>query len=156
MKTGDVTLDELYGLQPLESNASAATEVGKGKLDLRKYVQKYTCICTHVYVYIMCINYVFINVYMYTYEGGIQAKKSSATSSSNTAGIVSCPVCFEVVAGLRFAPHLEKCLNGGKRGIGYMYVYVYICITIHVFMCIFTDICKHLYVSISIHRRYAS
>lgn len=28
---------------------------------------------------------------------------------------VSCPVCFEPVAGARFAPHLEKCMNGGKR-----------------------------------------
>ena len=29
---------------------------------------------------------------------------------------VTCPVCKENVAGQRFAPHLEKCLNGGKRG----------------------------------------
>ena len=29
---------------------------------------------------------------------------------------ISCPVCKETVAGQRFAPHLEKCLNGGKRG----------------------------------------
>jgi hypothetical protein len=152
VKTGDVTLDELYGIQPLESNAIAATEVGKGKLDLSKYGHKYTCI----YVYIMCINYVYINVYICTCVGGIQAKKSSAASSSNSAGIVSCPVCFEVVAGLRFAPHLEKCLNGGKRGIGYMYMYVYICITMHVFMCIYMDNCKYVYIFISIHRRYAS
>jgi hypothetical protein len=27
-----------------------------------------------------------------------------------------CPVCLELVGGLRFAPHLEKCMNGGKRG----------------------------------------
>jgi len=77
VKTGDMTLDELYGIQPLESNAIATTEVVKG---------------------------------------GIQAKKNGSTSSSNSAGIVSCPVCYEIVAGLRFAPHLEKCLNGGKRG----------------------------------------
>jgi Sgf11 (transcriptional regulation protein) len=31
---------------------------------------------------------------------------------------VTCPVCYETVAGQRFAPHLEKCLNGGKRGGG--------------------------------------
>lgn len=29
---------------------------------------------------------------------------------------VTCPVCKENVVGQRFAPHLEKCLNGGKRG----------------------------------------
>jgi hypothetical protein len=37
------------------------------------------------------------------------------TAGSN-ASVVSCPVCAENVSGLRFAPHLEKCLNGGKRG----------------------------------------
>ena len=40
-------------------------------------------------------------------------KKFSSSSQSN---IVTCPVCKETVAGQRFAPHLEKCLNGGKRG----------------------------------------
>jgi hypothetical protein len=33
----------------------------------------------------------------------------------NSSGIVSCPVCRENVSGQRFALHLEKCLNGGKR-----------------------------------------
>jgi hypothetical protein len=32
-----MTLDELYGIQPLESNAIATTEVVKGKLDLYVY-----------------------------------------------------------------------------------------------------------------------
>ena len=30
--------------------------------------------------------------------------------------MIICSVCFEKVSGIRFAPHLEKCLNGGKRG----------------------------------------
>jgi len=30
--------------------------------------------------------------------------------------LIICSVCFEKVSGIRFAPHLEKCLNGGKRG----------------------------------------
>lgn len=30
--------------------------------------------------------------------------------------VVQCPLCLEHVAGTRFAPHLEKCMNGGKRG----------------------------------------
>ena len=30
--------------------------------------------------------------------------------------LVSCPMCSEKIAGVRFAPHLERCMNGGKRG----------------------------------------
>jgi hypothetical protein len=30
--------------------------------------------------------------------------------------IVTCPICNDVVSGQRFAPHLEKCMKGGKRG----------------------------------------
>ena len=43
----------------------------------------------------------------------IDNRKNYSSSQSN---IVTCPVCYETVAGQRFAPHLEKCLNGGKRG----------------------------------------
>ena len=38
------------------------------------------------------------------------------TSTSSQPNIVTCPVCYATVAGTRFAPHLEKCLNGGTRG----------------------------------------
>jgi hypothetical protein len=31
--------------------------------------------------------------------------------------LVICPICFEQVSGTRFAPHLDKCMRGGKRGI---------------------------------------
>mmetsp|Transcript_17772 Transcript_17772/g.29713 ORF Transcript_17772/g.29713 Transcript_17772/m.29713 type:complete len:226 (-) Transcript_17772:26-703(-) len=31
---------------------------------------------------------------------------------------VPCPVCRQSVGGVRFAPHLEKCLNGGQRVSG--------------------------------------
>ncbi len=37
-------------------------------------------------------------------------------SSSSSSRNVTCPICNELVAGTRFAPHLEKCMNGGKRG----------------------------------------
>ena len=37
---------------------------------------------------------------------------------SSQPKIVACPICGETVAGQRFAPHLEKCINGGKRGGG--------------------------------------
>lgn len=29
---------------------------------------------------------------------------------------VTCQLCKEQVAGARYAPHLERCMNGGKRG----------------------------------------
>lgn len=29
---------------------------------------------------------------------------------------ISCNICGEQVAGSRYAPHLERCMNGGKRG----------------------------------------
>ncbi len=39
------------------------------------------------------------------------------TSKASTISLtVACPICGDVVAGTRFAPHLEKCMNGGKRG----------------------------------------
>ena len=38
--------------------------------------------------------------------------------TSSQPKIVACPICGETVAGQRFAPHLEKCINGGKRGGG--------------------------------------
>lgn len=40
---------------------------------------------------------------------------SSSAMSINNSKTVTCPVCTELVAGTRFAPHLEKCMNGGKR-----------------------------------------
>lgn len=30
---------------------------------------------------------------------------------------VICQICKESVAGVRYAPHLERCMNGGKRGV---------------------------------------
>ena len=38
------------------------------------------------------------------------------TNGSLSSTVVGCPLCKEVVSGHRFAPHLEKCMNGGKRG----------------------------------------
>jgi hypothetical protein len=61
--------------------------------------------------------------------GGLLSKAAFATKPSgkatNAGGgksgknnfpmIAQCPVCLEQVSGMRFAPHLEKCINGGKR-----------------------------------------
>lgn len=30
--------------------------------------------------------------------------------------LVTCPECEQLISGHRFAPHLEKCMRGGKRG----------------------------------------
>lgn len=53
------------------------------------------------------------------YEIGMQA------SSGASNGTVNCPICNELVSGKRFAPHLEKCMNGGKRGSKRHYDYLH-------------------------------
>jgi len=40
---------------------------------------------------------------------------SGKSGKNNFPMIAQCPVCLEQVSGTRFAPHLEKCINGGKR-----------------------------------------
>ncbi|KAJ1431503.1 hypothetical protein B484DRAFT_448327 [Ochromonadaceae sp. CCMP2298] len=47
---------------------------------------------------------------------GMESLGFEKEKKGSNASVVSCPVCAENVSGLRFAPHLEKCLNGGKRG----------------------------------------
>ena len=50
-------------------------------------------------------------------NGGSSNSNSNGSSQGNNNGlIVSCPICYEQVSGLRFANHLEKCMRGGKRG----------------------------------------
>ena len=53
-----------------------------------------------------------------------KVKPPNANGGANGSGkphknlhpmVVQCPICLESVAGTRFAPHLEKCMNGGKR-----------------------------------------
>jgi hypothetical protein len=41
----------------------------------------------------------------------------SSSSSNWMNRTVVCPLCKESVAGVRYAPHLERCMNGGKRGV---------------------------------------
>jgi hypothetical protein len=47
------------------------------------------------------------------------------TNNGPSSGTVNCPICNELVAGRRFAPHLEKCMNGGKRGSKRHYDYLH-------------------------------
>ena len=53
-------------------------------------------------------------------NGGSSSSSSNNNNGSNHGNsnglIVSCPICYEQVSGLRFANHLEKCMRGGKRG----------------------------------------
>ena len=44
-----------------------------------------------------------------------QPQEPAPTTKLHTITVV-CPICSESVGGSRFAPHLEKCMNGGKRG----------------------------------------
>ena len=51
-------------------------------------------------------------------KNGAIAKKSQGfglNTSSFGSQIAQCPICSQLVAGSRFAPHLERCLGGGKR-----------------------------------------
>jgi len=47
------------------------------------------------------------------------------SSSGAASGTVNCPICHELVSGKRFAPHLERCMNGGKRGAKRNYDYLH-------------------------------
>ena len=44
------------------------------------------------------------------------AKAPPAAKAAYFPMTVQCPLCLAVISGTRFAPHLEKCMNGGKRG----------------------------------------
>lgn len=51
------------------------------------------------------------------------SSSSSSNHNVNNKNIV-CPVCNELVAAVRFAYHLEKDMNGGKRGTRKHYDYL--------------------------------
>lgn len=48
--------------------------------------------------------------------GGKGKAHNTSKASSNAIPNVTCAICKESVSGSRFAVHLEKCMNGGKRG----------------------------------------
>jgi len=60
-------------------------------------------------------------------QAGNDANQQSGSNggSSAASSSVNCPVCNELVSGRRFAPHLEKCMNGGKRGSKRHYDYIH-------------------------------
>lgn len=53
------------------------------------------------------------------------APASSSSGSSGMNKTVICQLCKESVAGVRYAPHLERCMNGGKRGARRHYDYLH-------------------------------
>lgn len=53
------------------------------------------------------------------------APASSSSGSSWMNKTVICQLCKESVAGVRYAPHLERCMNGGKRGARRHYDYLH-------------------------------
>lgn len=44
------------------------------------------------------------------------AKAQPPAKAAHFSMTVQCPLCLASISGSRFAPHLEKCMNGGKRG----------------------------------------
>ena len=69
--------------------------------------------CIWNYYLIVILKYFIINL------------GNQTSSSSSSANNVNCPICSELVSGKRFAPHLEKCMNGGKRGSKRHYDYLH-------------------------------
>jgi len=45
-----------------------------------------------------------------------RASLKDSASGMGSFRSVKCPMCYETIGGQRFAPHLEKCMKGGKRG----------------------------------------
>ena len=95
LHTGCMTLDEIYDVIPLGLEDSVRPRV---KVE------------TGMKIFSVGIFFVAYDIVLFI------AESSKPTSSSAHLMLVNCPVCEESVSGHRFAPHLEKCLRGGKRG----------------------------------------
>jgi hypothetical protein len=50
-----------------------------------------------------------------SYHNPLSGKDAKGIGGVDLRQVAKCPVCKEPVAGVRFAPHLERCLSGGKR-----------------------------------------
>lgn len=51
-----------------------------------------------------------------TTAGNLGVGGGGGKHHGGASAAVACPICQEQVGGQRFAPHLERCMNGGKRG----------------------------------------
>lgn len=102
VRTNGISLDEIYDLEPLDSIFAMEKLSGRSLLfRFSSHHKDYSRIfCHHGFL-------------------GMQANSSASN------GTVNCPICSELVSGKRFAPHLEKCMNGGKRGSKRHYDYLH-------------------------------
>ena len=123
-----MSLDDLYTVAPIETGPDLTRDTVRGNETWHPYFQLFV---SHIKAtigdaQIGLLQTVFFFFALKTYDIWLfnnPAKRHSPSdprknNSSNQPNIVTCPVCYETVAGQRFAPHLEKCLNGGKRGGG--------------------------------------
>jgi hypothetical protein len=97
VKSGIMDMDELLGIEPIprdgfrdlaKSNVHGARKLNGG------------------------------NVGLQSAKHGTAAKKGQGFGLNTSAfgsQVAQCPICSQLVAGSRFAPHLERCLGGGKR-----------------------------------------
>lgn len=92
LKSNQMTLEEVYNVRELPKSSSGS---GLWIVDCKWIDNRPICILTD------------------------KSKLSSSGSGSLQTHLapmtVICPVCSTQVGGQRFAPHLERCMNGGKR-----------------------------------------
>jgi len=106
VRTNGISLDEIYDVEPLDSIFAMEKLSGKCSLTI--------CVSVHWF-----FDFYADRSCIFSCFAGMQA------SSGSSNGTVNCPICSELVSGKRFAPHLEKCMNGGKRGSKRHYDYLH-------------------------------
>ena len=99
IRTNNISMDEIYNVDPIESYFEQEKLSGNIGWQLSDEI------------------FMIFDAIYYT--------QGNQSHSSSGAGTVNCPICSEIVSGRRFAPHLEKCMNGGKRGSKKHYDYIH-------------------------------
>lgn len=109
IRTGQWTLDDIYGVKSLSS------------IDTTSKSKHNSTIFTLI---ISSEQLIYFAEKASNTSNPTNHSSSHQASSSSSATLchfasqraVVCSLCGEAVAGSRYAPHLEKCMNGGKRG----------------------------------------
>lgn len=102
-RTNNITLDEIHNLVPLQvlidkmkETEGVLSEKSKTKTKLNHQIPS--------------------NNSQSTKQSKAGGKSKASTKAASNITNVPCVICKESVSGSRFAVHLEKCMNGGKRG----------------------------------------
>jgi hypothetical protein len=106
-RTNNITLDEIHNLVPLhvlmdKMNENEELLSGKTKTSIKS---NQPMSATNP-----------LQPTKQSKTGGKGSKASHSKAATNVIPNVCCAICKESVSGSRFAVHLEKCMNGGKRG----------------------------------------